>query len=153
VEAVVTGGDAANILQSLYSTVAGGIATYGNTSGSVVGLDGKTHPVSYSVPVAKYAWVEVTIVSTDPDGGPATGYQDAIAQAIEAYGNGNFGPGANFILQKMYAPIYSIPGIYQVSLRIATTTSSGGPPTYGTANIAVALREYLDFSADRVAFV
>lgn len=153
VEAVVTGGDSAAIFQSLYSTVAGGIATHGNTSGTVVGLDGKAHPVSYSVPVAKYAWVEVTIVSTDPDGGPATGYQDAIAQAIEAYGNSNFAPGANFILQKMYAPIYSIPGIYSVTLRIATTASAGGPPTYGTANIAIALREYLDFSADRVAFV
>lgn len=153
VEAVVTGGDEANIFQALYSTVAGGIQTDGNTSGSVVGLDGKAHPVSFSVPVPKYAWVEVEITATDPDGGPVTGYQDAIAQAIEVFGNGNFGPGANFILQKMYAPIYSVPGIYQVVVRTAITSSESGPPTYGTANIAVALREYLDFSADRVEFV
>lgn len=152
VEAVVSGGNAIDICQSLYSTVAGGIATYGNTSKDAVGLDGKTHEVFYSVPVPKYAWVEVTIVSTDPDGGPAAGYQDAIRAAIESYGNANFGAGANFILQKMYAPIYSVPGIYSVTLQTATTDTEGGSPTYATINLPIALREYLEFSASRVEF-
>lgn len=153
VEAVVTGGNSADICQSLYSTVAGGIQTFGNKYEDIMGLDGKLHRTYYSEPVALYAWVEVEITATDPDGAPATGYEAAIAAAIEAYGNDNFDAGDNFILQKMYAPIYSVPGIYSVIVKTAITATEGGSPSYATINLPVLTREYLSFAANRVVFV
>ena len=153
VEAVVSGGTDADICQTLASTVAAGIATHGNTSGTGTDVSGKSRVIEFSRPQPKYAWLEIDIVSTDPDGGPASGYEDAIRSAVVAYGNSYFPPGANYILQKMYAPIYSVPGIYSVTLRIATSDSELGPHTYGPDNLPIALREYLTFSASRVEFV
>ena len=153
VEAVVTGGEEAAICQMLGSVVAAGIETYGNTTGTSVDVAGKSREVKFSIPVPRWAWVEVDVLTTDPDGAPAAGYEDAIRAAIVAYGNANFAPGANFILGKMYAPIYSVPGIYTVAVRIATSTTPGGAKTYGTSNILVALREYLSFAPERVEFV
>ena len=153
VEAVVTGGEEAAICQMLGSVVAAGIETYGNTQGTSVDVSGKARDVWFSIPVPRWAWVKVEVLTTDPDGAPAADYEDAIRAAIVAYGNANFAPGANFILGKMYAPIYSVPGIYTVSVQIATSVTPTGSKTYGSGNLEVALREYLSFAPERVEFV
>lgn len=154
-EAVVTGGTAANIAKAIWENMPAGIFPYGQDYADpgypVIGSDGVTHYVNWSTPDPVYAWVEVTVVSVDPDEAPGADYEQAIKDAIAAYGNENFGLGNDFKLQKFYSPIYSVPGIYSVTLRIATTATEGGSPTYGTANVAVTSRQYLTFSTSRVA--
>ena len=150
VEAVVVGGTDADVASTIWDTIGGGIQPYGVSSYSITGEDGDSHAVGFSRPVAKYAHVEVTVVSVDPDGGPVGDYEQAIKDAVSLYGNANFPLGSNFTVQKLFAPIYSVPGIYSVTLRIATTTTAAGTPTWSTSNIIVAAREYLTFDSARV---
>lgn len=151
-EAVVVGGSDTAVAEAIWNTQPAGILPYGTTTVPVVGSDSDTHDIGFSRPVPRYAWVEVQILATDPDGGPATDYQQAIKDAVSLYGRENFDLGNNFVLQKFYAPIYSVPGIYSVALRIATTSTASGSPSYGTSNIVVAGREFLTFDASRVVF-
>ncbi len=153
-EAIVTGGSDPLVAKAIWDTMPAGIEPYGQEFAppgyAVIGTDGEIHYVNWSRPDPVYAWVEVTIVTMDPDGAATGDYEQAIRDAVAAYGNENFGLGDNYKLQKFYAPVYSVPGIYSVTLRIATTATEGGPATYGTSNVAVASREYLTFNASRV---
>lgn len=149
-EAIVVGGTDADVATAIWETMPAGIRPYGVSSYSVTGEDGETHAVGFSRPVPKYAHVEVTLVATDPDGGPVGDYAQAIKDAVSLYGNANFDLGDNFTLQKLFAPIYSVPGIYSVTLRIATTATAAGSPSWSSSNILIAAREYLTFDSARV---
>ncbi len=153
-EAIVTGGNDADVGRAIWDNQPAGIQPYGlafaDPGYSVIGSDGEAHYVNWSRPDPVYAWVEVTIVSMDPDGAATGDYEQAIKDAVAEYGN-TFTMGQNFTLQKFYRPVYTVEGIYSVTLRIATTATEGGSPSYGTSNIAVAAREYLTFSASRVS--
>jgi len=149
-EAVVVGGTDAAVAGAIYAEGPAGIKPYGVDSYNVTGSDGVVRSIGYSRPVPLYAWVEVTVVSTDPDAGPVGDYTQAIKDAVSLYGRDNFDLGNDFILQKLYAPVYSVPGIYNVTLRIAATTTASGTPPYGTSNIVVASRQYLTFDSTRV---
>jgi len=149
-EAIVVGGTDADVATAIWDTMPAGIQPYGSTSYSVTGEDGAAHAVGFSRPVPKYAHVEVTLVATDPDGGPVGDYEQAIKDAVSLYGNANFDLGDNFTLQKLFAPIYSVPGIYSATVRIATTATAAGSPSWSSSNILVAAREYLTFDSARV---
>ena len=153
-ECIVTGGLDPLVASAIWKNKPAGIKPFGTRFAdpgySVIGSDGVAHYVNWSRPDPVYAWVEVTVVATDPDGGPVGDYASAIKEAVAAYGNANFGMGNDFKIQQIYGPVYSVPGIYGVTLRIATTSTESGTPTYGTANIAVSARQYLTFSAARV---
>ena len=152
-EVVAVGGSDAAIAQTIWETEPAGILSYGTTTVAVIGSDGDSHDISFSRPEPKYAWFQIQIGATDPDGGPAADYHQAIRDAVSLYGRENFGLGDNFTLQKFYAPIYSVPGIYSVVLQIATTDTDIGVPTYAAANIAIATREFLTFDSSRVEFL
>lgn len=149
-EAIVVGGTDADVATAIWETMPAGIRPYGVSSYSVTGEDGVSHAVGFSRPVSKYAHVEVTLVATDPDGGPVGDYEQEIKDAVSLYGNANFDLGDNFTLQKLFAPIYSVPGIYSVTLRIATTATAAGSPSWSSSNILIAAREYLTFDSARV---
>lgn len=151
-EVVVVGGSDTAIAEAIWNTQPAGILPYGTTIIPVVGSDSDTHEVGFSHPEPKYAWVEVQIIATDPDGGPAADYQQRIKDAVSLYGRENFDLGDNFILQKFYAPVYAVPGIYSVALRTAMTDTEHGSPSYNTINLIVAGREFLTFDASRVVF-
>lgn len=152
-EAVVIGGNASEVAAAIWSTIGAGIAMYGATEVSVPGADGKTHPVKFSIPNPQYAWVKVTSIVPDTDAGPAAGYQAAIQAAVVEFGNQQFGLGANFNYQRMFSPVLSVPGIGSATIAIAVTATESGSPSYVSANIPVASRDYLTFAADRVVFV
>jgi uncharacterized phage protein gp47/JayE len=153
IEAVVVGGNSADVAAAIWSTIGAGIAMYGATEVQVPGADGKTHPVKYSIPSPQYAWVKIASIVPDTDAGPAAGYQDAIRAAVVEFGNQQFGLGDNFNYQRMFAPVLSVPGIGSATITIAATATEGGTPTYVSANIPVASRDYLTFAPSRVVFV
>ena len=149
-ESVVVGGTDANIAAAIYANGPAGIQPYGINSVTVTGTDGVAHAIGFSRPVPLYAWVEVTLVSFDPDQGPTGDYMQVIKDSVALYGRDNFDLGNDFVLQKLYAAVYSVPGIYSVIIRIATTSTATGTPTYQATNIAVKSREYLSFDSSRV---
>lgn len=153
VESLVIGGSNADVAYSIWTTKPAGIEPYGTSTLSVLGKDGKMHDVGYSRPDPQYAWVKVLGITVDSDyTALAAGYQAAIAQAIEEYGNANFGLGSNFLLKKMYTPVLSVPSVGDAVVTIAITATEGGSPSYGAANLPISFREYLSFSASRVVF-
>lgn len=152
-EAVVVGGTDAAIAQAIYAEGPAGIEPYGVTSASITGSDGTVRDIGFSRPVPLYAWVQVALVEFDPDAGPTGDYFQAIKDAVSLYGRNNFDLGNDFILQKLFAAVYSVPGIYSVIIRIATTSTASGTPSYALANLPVASREYLSFDSSRVDVV
>lgn len=152
VEAIVSGGNSADIGLAIWTTVGAGIAMYGTTTEPVIGADEKPHDVKFSIPNPQYAWVRVLSIVADTDAGPEAGYQAAIAAAVAEYGNQSFGLGDNFNYQRMFAPVLSVPGIGSAAITIAVTATEGDAPTYAAANIPVASRDYLSFAPSRVVF-
>lgn len=156
-ESVVQGGNDVSVGQAIASTMPGGIKPYGlaySDPGLLVTLpSGRQYYVNFSRPTVLYAWVQVTITAYDPDGGTPADYAAEIQDAGASYGNLNFGIGANFILQKMYAAVYSVKGLYAVSIQIATTPTEGGSPSYAGTNIAVDSRHFLSFDPSRVVVI
>lgn len=156
IEAIVAGGNAADVAMAIWKSIGAGINMYGSQTESVIGADGRPHTVKFSIPNPQYAWVRVTSIVPDTDAGPATGYQDAIKAAVVEYGNSVFGLGDNFNYQRMFAPVLSVPGVGSAAIAIAVTATEGGTPSYHPpatpANIPVASRDYLVFSAGRVVF-
>ena len=154
VECVVTGGSTPNIARAIWDNLSAGAEPFGIAypapGYAVTGADGESHYVNWSTPDPLYAWVEVSIVAVDPDGGPVTGYEQAIKDAVAAYGNASFTMGNDFKLQRMYSPVYSVPGLADVDIRIAVTNTEGGSASYDVNNIPVSARQYLTFSQSRV---
>lgn len=150
-ECVVAGGEGQSVAEAIWKTAPAGVEIYGLTTKTVTGADELPHTVKFSVPVPKYAWVEVTIVYPNPEEVQETDIKVALQDAIVAWGAENMGLGDNMILQKFFAPVYTVKGIGQVSLRIALTASDMDSPVWDALGpIAVASREYATFDASRV---
>lgn len=150
-ECIVAGGEAQSIADAIWKTAPAGVETYGLTTKTVTGLDGLPHTVKFSIPQPVYAWVEVTIIYPNLEEVQETDIKTALKDAIVTWGLANMGLGDNMILQKFYAPIYTVKGIGQVSLRMALTATDTGTPVWDAVGpIAVASREYATFDASRV---
>lgn len=153
-EAVVSGGSNTEVGSMIALKMASGIEPWGTVYPSpgerFTVPSGRTYVVNFSRPAPVYAWVSVAIVSYDPDGGLPADYAAAIQDAVATYGAANFGLGDNFTLQKMYAAVYAVPGLYSVTIQIAVTPTESGTPTYAAANIAVDARHFLSFDGSRV---
>lgn len=154
-EVLVAGGNDGEVANAIARTMPSGIKPFGlsYTDPGIQGTvpSGRKYWVNFSRPAPVYAWVSVTVVSHDPDGGLPADYATAIKDAVAAFGKANFGLGSDYVLQKLYTAVYQVPGIYSVTLQIATTVTEGGTPSYVGTNIAVDARHFLVFDQSRVA--
>lgn len=151
-EAVVSGGTDASVASVLWGYNGTGIAFYGATSYTVTGADGKAHEVRFSRPDPTYAWVEVSNIVTNPEEAIPADQEAVIAQAIADYGNQFFGLGVNLSRGRVQTALNGLLWLADCDLRIATTTTEVGPPTYQTAPISISGRNYCVFDVARVEF-
>lgn len=84
IEALVQGGEDQDIFDTLLSTVAAGIRTFGNTIGSATDSQGLTEVMAFSRPVEVAVHVKVTLKKF-PDTYPIDG-DDQVKSAIVVYG-------------------------------------------------------------------
>jgi uncharacterized phage protein gp47/JayE len=161
-EVVAVGGTDTAVAQAIWNTAPAGIEIYGNFATSpvdlrpvAIGKDGLQKRVNFSRPVAKFAWVEVTVDAYNTEETTPTDLESAIKAAIVSWGAANMGLGDNMILQKFYGPIYaSVPGIQYATIRIALTAAADDTPSYSTPQfLAVAAREYASFALGQVEVV
>lgn len=149
-EAVIVGGVNQDIANELWLIKPAGIETYGNVSLTVLDSAGDAQTVSFSRAVSKYIWMTIAVTLNSEETLPA-GAADAIKQAVVAYANANLGSGDDVILQRFYGPIYSaVDGIGQLTITAGSTTTSGGTPTYSSANIPVGKAEVALFDVSRI---
>lgn len=151
VEALVQGGLDQDIFDALFSTVAAGIRTFGNTNGSVTDSQGLAEPMAFSRPVEIPIHVEVTLTK-NPDTYPVNG-DDKVKSEIVVYGALQL-PGTDSVssvLSSLLIPTPSgsgIVGILEVELPLISKVDPPTLPntvsiksrelaTYATANIDV----------------
>ena len=154
-EAVVFGGTDQAVATAIWNTMPSGIQDFGNVTPvpKVTGKDGLLHPVHFSRPVPVYAWAKVVVSEYNYEETTPDDMVAAIQEAVSTWGNANFGLGDDYVLQKLYAPVYTVKGLYTLTIQIAVTAAASGTPTYVGANIGVSSREYLSFAASRVEVV
>lgn len=100
ISAIVDGGDATTIAQTLRGKKGQGVATYGTTTIAVTDTWGNPHPVSFSRPVNVPVFVAITLkVFT----GYTSAIGDQIKAAIVAYVN-SLGIGDSVLLSRIYSP-------------------------------------------------
>lgn len=153
IEAVVEGGSSSDIAEQLFQLKVGGISTSGNTTINYPDSQGVTHAVKFSRSENTYIWVKVTINSYNTEETFPSNGSDAIKTAVYDYGIDTFSIGDDIILQKFYNPVYSIPGLGDVTIQIAETVNPTDVPSYGSANISVDIRTIGNFSESRVEVV
>ena len=149
-EAIVTGGTDQDILDKLWSVKAAGIQTYGNTSGFVTDSQGDLQALYFSRPTPKYVHIELTITLNTEEEFPSTGVQ-GIKDAIVEYGE-SLKAGDDLIVQRFFTPIYTIPGILDITIyQHDVTTNPGDIPSYVTTNISIASNEIAMFDESRIS--
>lgn len=129
---------------TLFDKKPAGIQTYRDPLNgqdvNVIDTNGDTQVVSFSYPTAVNIHIIVDYtLSTDPgESFPADG-EDQIKAALVTYFDG-LELGQDVVFQKLFAPIYSIPGLADVDLYIRDGSAPSKTPTY-QVNIPIAERE------------
>lgn len=148
-EAVVSGGTSQAVADKIWETMPAGIASFGNTSETVVDSQGNTQTVYFSRPDSVYIWVRVSRDYDTEEDYPADG-DDQIKQNILDYAQTYIGVGKDVIRQRLSIPIYEVPGIGDIVIEIAATATPGGSPSYSENNIVISAREIADFAISRM---
>jgi uncharacterized phage protein gp47/JayE len=145
---VVGGATPTAVAQAIWNCVPAGIATNGNTSGTVVDSQGTSHTIRYNVPTAVPVWVKVLYDIYAEEQFPADG-QAEMANAIVAWAVGEFTPGKDVIAPRFLAPIYTVPGIgnAQVTLSLDGMAFVAGPLTMTPGQVATVASAHISFGA------
>lgn len=149
VEVVVVGGDNSLIAEKLFEVKSGGIGTYGDITVSVLDSLGVSHSINFSRQETLYAWIEYTITHDTEVAFPEDG-EDQIREAAKNYCDSQFTIGRDLLVGKIEVPAYSIDGVRDVSVRIATTSTPGGSPSYSASNIVITPKQLVEFDTTRV---
>jgi len=150
-EAVVSGGNDADIAAAIFASKAAGIETFGEESETVVDSQGTSHTVKFSRPDNKEIYLRVTITpNVDPNEGtvyPSTG-DDSIISAIIEFSDAIYVLGHDVILSQFYTPINTIEGVFGILVEASLNGSS-----WQTTNISVAADELAVFDTSRITVV
>ncbi len=125
---------------TLFDVKPAGIQTFGSESEDVVDSNGDTQVVYFNYPTAIdiHIIVDYTL-STDPgEAFPTDGEDQIKAKLVEYFGALELGQ--DVVFQKLFAPIYEVPGIADVDLYIREGQAPTKTPTY-QVNIQVDERE------------
>lgn len=150
-EAVVSGGTDEDIANKIWEVKPAGIQTHGDFGFVITDSSGNLHEIRFSRPVDQYVWIRIDLslngVGTYPDNG-----EDTIKENILAYGS-TLSVGDDLIIQALFGPIFSVPGIESAEVEIAVTSSPETAPEeheYVSNNIAIGSNEIAIFASDRI---
>lgn len=148
-EAIVVGGDDAEIALKIWETMPSGIQPYGNVTEIIQDSQGTNQTIKFSRPVNQYIHLDIEIELNAEEVFPVDGITQ-IKDAIVAYGN-TLGTGDDVFQKKLYTPIYTISGIGNVPLlELDATPNPGDSPSFSTDDIPIAESEIAIFSTDRI---
>ena len=152
-EAVISGGLNQAVADKLFEVKPAGIETYGNTDIQVLDENGDVQTCNFSRPLAKFAWIRVTVDTLNEEEVLTSEIVQTIKDAVMAYSD-TVGIGEDIITQRFYGPIYeATSGIGSITVEAALTALEGDTPTYGTANVPVERAELAVFDLTRITVV
>lgn len=112
-EAVVLGGEDADIAEQIFNSKSAGIEAYGTTTETVTDSQGFDHTIKFTRPTEKTMMVEI-FTTIDADEFPSDG-ADQIKQAVVDRADELQGIGDDVILTKYYGAINGISGVADVT--------------------------------------
>jgi uncharacterized phage protein gp47/JayE len=140
-EAIVDGGFNEDIAKILWEVQPAGIESFGYVSVDVVDSEGKTQTVKFNRPFDKWLYMKVHYKLYTEEDFPTDG-EARLRATILAFAVSEFTLGKDVIPQRFYTPVYSVPGIGEVSIEVAVTAPLAPPPTtYVTTVIEVGTRD------------
>ncbi|MDY7622697.1 baseplate J/gp47 family protein [Raoultella planticola] len=151
ISAIVEGGDATEIANTIRSTKGQGVSTYGTTAVIVTDKYGNPYTIRFSRPVDVPIYVSITIQAL-------TGYSsqvgDEMKAAVAAYIN-SLAIGDSVLLSRVYSPanlgvVSGGNARYYDIMELLIGKSSGG---VSAANVVVAYDESASCSVDNIALV
>lgn len=125
---------------TLFDVKPAGIQTFGNQDVDVIDSNGDTQTVHFNYPTSVDIHMIVNITeSTDTGETLPIDWEDQVKANLVAYFSG-LDLGQDVVFQKLFAPIYSVPGIAAVDLYIREGQAPTETPTY-QVNIEIGARE------------
>lgn len=146
-ETLVVGGEDLDVAQAIYKSQSAGIQSYGNTSVMFLDANGDEQLIQFSRPVPKYLWIKVTGSLYSEEDFPGV---DTLKQAILDWTTGEYTMGKDVIQSRIAVPIGQVPGVGNVTIQAALSTTPTGAHTYTDTSIPVGLTEYAVASLDRM---
>lgn len=143
VEVLVSGGEDGAIRAAIFASVAAGIGTHGNVSGTVTDSQGFNHTVKFSRPTVLSIYVRVDLVK-DPATYPADG-DDQVKTKIVEWGDAQKS-GKDVVASGISAQAFKVAGVLDVTLVYIGTIS----PPVSSVTIPVALRQIADYDTGRI---
>jgi uncharacterized phage protein gp47/JayE len=137
-EAIVVGGDDKEIAELIFENGPAGVQAFGNSINDVVDDSGNHWEIGFSRPVNKYVWVKVDYSHNSEEALPMD-VVNAIQENIIAWSNTALNVGIDLIYQKMFRPVYDVPGIGFANIKVAVTTdlTPPEPEAYESKNIEI----------------
>lgn len=143
IEPLVQGGDDQDIFDQLLASVAAGIVTYGNTTGTAEDSAGVSHAVAFTRPTEKPIYIIIN-VDVDEDTFPDDG-DDQIKAAIVAYGDA-LPTGRDVRASAISAQSFGVTGVLGVSSCLIGLVD----PPMASTTIAIGLRELATYDTSRI---
>jgi uncharacterized phage protein gp47/JayE len=137
-EAVVVGGDEQEIAELIFEKGPAGIQAFGNIIKDVIDSEGFHWSIGFSRPLNKYIWIIVDYSPNSEESLPMD-VVSAIRDNIITWGQTALDVGVDLIYQKMFRPVYDVPGIGFAAIKVAVTTSLIPPATdeYQSENVQI----------------
>lgn len=157
-ECIVAGGEGQLIANEIWARQPAGIQSYGLVQTyTVLDSQGNAQPVWFSVPINTYIWVKVTIVTYYPNQAtfPSNG-ADLIKQAIVDWSLINATIGKSIYSDWLYSPVFTVPGLGDVTILIvgtANTSPAPNPGDYLVDPVILDSRHLAVFSIGRITVV
>lgn len=149
-ETVVVGGDEQEIANKIWEKQPSGIQPYGSISKTVVDSQGNNQTVEFSRPTNVYIWIDLEYALYNEEIFPANG-EDLVKAAIATWAEENLTIGNDVIYLRLSIPIYTVPGIGDITIELATSATPLGPPgAYSSADVPIASNEVALFDIARM---
>lgn len=137
IAAVVQGGVAADIAQTLYNRKAPGVATHGTTTAVVTDVSGADRDIKFFIPTEKPTKVEVSLY---PGGGYTTVIADAIKAAIVNHINA-LSIGEDVIVTRLLVPAMLAGLQDNESYRLTQVRAAFVGGSFGSTDLTIAFTE------------
>lgn len=142
IEVLVSGGTDAAIRAAIFAAKASGIKTYGTVSGTVTDAEGNSHTIKFTRPTDTPVYVVINL--TKNGDWPSDGVSQV--QAAVVLKGDNRTVGDDVITSSLYAPVFSVSGVVDV-----TDLFVGFAPAPGSStNLTIAPREIANFDTSRI---
>lgn len=148
-EAIVEGGDDADIALVIWSSQPSGIEPFGNTTEIITDSEGNPQEVGFSRAEPVYIHAKVKRDFNPEEEYPVNG-DDLIKQSIVDFALVTFFAGDDVVRQKLNTPVYEVPGISDILIELDDTPNPGDSPTFAVKNIPINSRQVAAFDIARI---